>query len=456
MPGPSRRSVILSKRSESKDRLASLCVPQHLGAPSICRLFGKWVGNHERRVPHLSRVSRALAFAAKAGKHRFLSARLAIPLLISLLALTACHSHDFPQYPPSYREYAYIANSASGTITVLDVVNMRVDRELRVGQNPVAVAVNPARNEAYVVNSGVEGGQGSLSVIDATKNAVAATIQLHRKPISIDIDSAGTLAYVANSESNSISVIDLKARREIAQIGTGEQPVAARITPDDKTLLVANLRGNSTSIIDGSTRHVRSIFGDCPGAADIAILPDSSKAFVACSAGHQVMALALAGAKETPASSDRIESMLDVGHGPVHLALKPDGGEVFVSNSFSDSISEIDTSKDDVGGAYMMGDDPVRGLVSSDNSLLYVANYRSQYVTIYSIDEGKRLPLSMTPHVGDGPTALALSSSGLFLFVVDNRSNDVAVMRTDTRAIIAILPTGRAPSAIAVKAFKEQ
>ena len=121
-----------------------------------------------------------------------------------------------------------------------------------------------------------------------------------------------------------------------------------------------------------------------------------------------------------------------------------------------DSISEIDTSKDDVGGAYMMGDDPVRGLVSSDNSLLYVANYRSQYVTIYSIDEGKRLPLSMTPHVGDGPTALALSSSGLFLFVVDNRSNDVAVMRTDTRAIIAILPTGRAPSAIAVKAFKEQ
>jgi YVTN family beta-propeller protein len=140
----------------------------------------------------------------------------------------------------------------------------------------------------------------------------------------------------------------------------------------------------------------------------------------------------------------------------MHLALKPDGGEVFVSNSLSDSISEIDTSKDDVGGAYMIGDDPVRGLVSSDNSLLYVANFRSQYVTIYSIDDGKRLPLNMTPHVGDGPAAMAFSSSGLLLFVVDNRSSDVAVLRTDTRSMISMLPTGRAPNAIAVKAFKVQ
>jgi hypothetical protein len=29
-------------------------------------------------------------------------------------------------------------------------------------------------------------------------------------------------------------------------------------------------------------------------------------------------------------------------------------------------------------GAYPMGDDPVRGLVSSDNAMLYVGNLRSQ------------------------------------------------------------------------------
>ena len=377
--------------------------------------------------------------------------------LCALLALTGCRKQDFPQYPPDYREYAYVTNSGSGTVTVLDVVNVRIDREIPVGQNPVAVTASPARNEVYVVNSGAEGGQGLLSVIDAGNNTVVAAIPLPRKPISIDLDAEGALAYVANSESNSISVIDLKARREIATIGTGEEPVAARITPDGRALVVANRRGNSVSIFDAAARPIRpitarSIFDGCPGASDVVILPDSTKAFIACSAGHQLMAIALADSKFNPGKPDRMESMLDVGRAPVHLALKPDGGELFVSNSLSDSISEVVTSTDDVGGAYLMGDEPVRGLVSSDNSLLYVANYRSQYVTAYSIDDGKRLSPSI--HVGDGPVALAFSSNGFLTLVVDNRSADIAVVRTATRSLFTILPTGRAPNAIAVKAFK--
>jgi YVTN family beta-propeller protein len=375
-----------------------------------------------------------------------------IPAFFALFVLTGCRSHDFPQYPPNYREFAYVTNGDSGTVTVLDVVNIRVDREIPVGQNPVAVIPSSTRNEVYVVNSVAAGGYGYISVIDAEKNAVAANIALQRKPVSIDLNAEGTLAYVANSESNSISVVDLKARQEIAQIGTGEEPVAVRVTPDGKALVVANRRGNSVSIIDAAARSVRAVFDGCPAASDVAILPDSSKAFVACSGGHQVLAIALASQKDSPAKPDRLESLLDVGRGPVQLALKPDGGEVFVSNSLSDSVSEVDASKNDVGGAYLMGDDPVRGLVSGDNSLLYVANFRSQYVTAYSIDEGRRLSPSI--HVGDGPVALAFSNNGLLIFIVDNRSADIAVVRTTTRSLFTILPTGRGPNAIAVKAFR--
>ena len=367
------------------------------------------------------------------------------------LSLTACRPHDFPQYPPNYREYAYITNGGSGTVTVLDVVNLRLDRELATGQNPVAVAASPTRNEVYVVNSGQEGGQGSVSVINAESNTVSATIQVHRQPVSIELDTAGELAYVANSGSNTISVLDLKARREIAAIGAGEEPLSARISPDGKTLVVANRRGNSISIIDPAERRVRTVFVGCPGASDAVVLPDSTKAFVACSAGHQVMAIALAHSKINPDKPDLLETMMDVGFAPVHLALKPDGGELFVSNSLGNSISEVVTTTNDVGGAYLMGDDPVRGLVSSDNSMLYVSNFKSQYVTVYSIDEGKRIA---SIHVGDGASALAFSSSGHLLFVVDSRSADVAVVRTASRSLFTLLPTGRSPNAIAVKAFK--
>src|SRR6185369_1469338 len=147
-----------------------------------------------------------------------------------------------------------------------------------------------------------------------------------------------------------VSVIDLATRRQIAQIGTGEEPMDARITPDGKTLIVANRLGNAVTVIDAAARRVRAVFEGCPGALDIAILPDSSKGFVACSGGHQVMAIALARPDaHPPVPTDRLEALLDVGRNPLQLALKPDGGELFVSNSQSNSISEIVTTTNDVG-----------------------------------------------------------------------------------------------------------
>jgi DNA-binding beta-propeller fold protein YncE len=92
-------------------------------------------------------------------------------------------------------------------------------------------------------------------------------------------------------------------------------------------------------------------------------------------------------------------------------------------------------------------------LVSDDNSLLYVSNFSSQEVSVYSIDDGKR---SGSIHVGDGPDALAFSTEGNLLFAVDARSGDLAVIRTSTQSLFTLLPTGRQPNGIAVKAFLAQ
>lgn len=381
--------------------------------------------------------------------------KIFVALSASLLALAGCRPHDFPQYPANYREYAYVTNGGSGTVSIYDVVNVRLDREVPVGADPVAVTPSSMRNEVYVVNSGAPGGQGSVSVINAQSNTVAATIPVRREPVAIALDPDDAFAYVANGGSNNVSVIDLKARREVAAIGAGEEPVSVRVSPDGKTLAIANRKGNSVSLVDTATRRVRGVFEGCPGANDVVILPDSTKVFASCSAGHQILAIAIAHAghpgQQDGSAVDRIEALLDVGREPVHLALKPDGGEIFVSNSLSDTISEVITGTDDVLGAYLMGADPVRGIVSADNSLLYVGNRRSQEVTIYSIDDGKR---TGAVRVGDGPAALAFSSAGHLLFVVDAGSGDVAVVRTLSHSLFTLLPAGRSPNAIAVKDFK--
>ena len=401
------------------------------------------------------RISRKLR---RPTLHRAKSARTSIPLLFLLVSLTACRRHDFPQYSPGYREYAYVTNGGSNTVTVLDLLNLRQDRVVRVGENPTGIAANPAKNEIYAVNTG----SGSISVIDAEKNAVVATIPVHRQPYFIDVDPKGERAYVANSGSNNVSVIDLATRREITAIGAGEAPGKARIAPDDNSLVVTNRTSGSVTIVDPHSYKVRSVFSGCPSATDAVILPDSSKAFVACSGNHQVMVIGLAHPESAITSEhlDRLLTILDVGQTPVHLALKPDGGEIFVSNFDSDTISEIATGTNEVGGAYLIGAHPAQGIVSADNSMLWISNFNADSIGVYSIDDGK---LINTVRVGGGPDALAFSAEGHLLLVTDARSGDVSVIRVVSRtpsgtsrtgALFTMLPTGKQPNAIAVKAFR--
>ena len=141
-----------------------------------------------------------------------------------------------------------------------------------------------------------------------------------------------------------------------------------------------------------------------------------------------------------------------MGKTPMQIALKPDGGEAFVSNYDSDTISELTTSSNEVGGAYLVGARPVRGLVSADNSLLYVSDYGAGRVGIYSIDDGKMVG---SVKVGEGPDALAFSASGRLLLAVNAQSGDIAAIRTgpDPASLLTLFPAGRAPNDIVVKAF---
>ena len=379
--------------------------------------------------------------------------------ILSLLLLSGCRHIRFPQVSSDYREYAYVTNGGAGTVTVLDLVNFRPDRTLRVGDNPTGVAINPVRNEAYVVNTK----SATVSVIDADTNAVVATIPVHKTPYSIAVDSKGERAYVANAGANTVSVLDLPTRRELTTVGAGEQPGMAKISPDGRSLVVSNRGSGSVSLYSigpGLAPRFRSAFDGCPQATDVAILPDSSKAFVACSGSDQVLAIALAAepgswpAKQDPSAlQDHLLAHLHVGKTPVHLAVKPDGGELFVSNFGSNSISEISTFTNEVGSTYPIGSQPAEGVVSADNASLWVSNFGAESVSLYLIEEGR---MSNAVHTGPQPDAMALSPGRPVLLVADSKSGDVAVIRTrDTNGpeLLTMLPAGAQPNAIAIKAF---
>ena len=387
-------------------------------------------------------------------------------LLLPIL-LAGCNRSSFPTYPAGYREFAYIANRTGNSVTVLDLVYLRPDRTLSVGASPVALTVNPRRDEVYVVNAQPQSPSGSITVIDTTQNTAASAIPVHRNPSSLILDPSGRRAFVVNTGSNTVSVLDLDLRREIAAYVTGDRPGSAQISPDGRTLVVANRASGTVSLFSAHGPEssapplvLRATLPGCPGATSPVILPDSSKAFIACPSANQVLALSLAAAPGSWAArqdatqlQDHVLALLDVGKDPEQLTLKPDGGEIFVSNLASDSISEISTQTNEVGSTFAIGDRPAHGLVSEDGSALWISNSGADSLSLYSIADGKFIS---SLRLGNGPDALAFSADEHLLLAADTRSGDIAIIRTASKlgpALLTMLPAGGAPSAIVVKAM---
>jgi len=96
---------------------------------------------------------------------------LLIIVLIPLLGAGAWwyfREQVLPDYGPAYREYAYVTNGKSNTVSVIDLRTFELAKTIPVGAGPTGVAANSKKNEIYVVNAG----SNNVSVIDAEKNAV--------------------------------------------------------------------------------------------------------------------------------------------------------------------------------------------------------------------------------------------------------------------------------------------
>jgi len=358
-------------------------------------------------------------------------------------------------YSPAFREYAYVSNGKSNTVSVIDLRTFALAKTLRVGSEPTGVAANSKKNEIYVVNSA----SGTVNVIDAETNTMVATIGVQGRPYFIDVSNDGKRAYVANSGSSTVSVIDLDKRTVIGTLRVGSSPGLARVSPDGTTVIASNRGDNTISIIDSKLLKVRAVLPVCQHPEDIAILPDSSKAFVSCSGSNQVASVQLK-SPGPPPKEDHVLALIDVGRTPVSLTLKPDGGEMIVCNFESDSISVIETGTDEVGNSQEIGQHPSRAVVTLDNSRLYVSNFGSNSVAVYDIDMGRRIGAPL--NVGSRPDSLALTPDQNYLLVLGTESGDVTVIQkrkphrtleTSEYSLMTLIPVGVQPNAIVVKTF---
>ena len=124
--------------------------------------------------------------------------------------------------------------AADGSLTKL--------QEVPVGKEPRSVATLVSKPWVYVANTV----SGTVSVIDTESFATVATVTVGTEPQAIVSSPNGLFVYVANANDNTVQVIDTTTNTVTATIPVGRSPRALAITNDgdsddlDEVLYVPN------------------------------------------------------------------------------------------------------------------------------------------------------------------------------------------------------------------------
>jgi YVTN family beta-propeller protein len=364
-------------------------------------------------------------------------------LLAALGVREVWFERRFSWLRPGARMYAYVANTADGTLTVLDLVRLAPIATIPVGPAPSGVRTHPTRDEIW----GVSSDGGYVWVVSGSTGQMLARIPVGAMPYALDFSANGRFAYVAASGSaaNAVLMLDCATRQVVARGRAGRRPWLARLAPDGKTIVVPNHDDATVSLLDAASLTTLAVVPVGPQPEHVVVLPDSSKAFISSSTSRQVSVVNL--------RTRALVTNLNLGGTPGDLILKPDGGELYVPSPDAHGLVIVNTNSNEVAEYLLLGLAPLSGVLDAAGNSLFVSDSAGgRVVPVQIATRQVQRPIP----VGEGPDAAQITPGGEMLLVVNTQSNDVSVIRTranPTPSLITLIPVGRRPRDLAVKFF---
>lgn len=245
---------------------------------------------------------------------------------------------------------AYVANSLSDSVSVIDTPTNNVIATVPVGSDPFGVAINTAGTRVYVTNIK----SNNVSVIDAASNTVVATFSVGSAPYFIAVNRTGTRAYVANALSNSVTVIDAATNTVIATVAVGLNPFGLVINSAGTRVFVANTRSNSISVIDTATETVVATVGTAlPAPSVVAIHPSGDRVYVGHYPGDS-------GITVIDTTTNAVTAVIGAPspNSTLGIAVHPSGTRVYASG-VGGGVHVIDTTTNTLVGRIAVGNRPL-------------------------------------------------------------------------------------------------
>ena len=310
---------------------------------------------------------------------------------------------------PANRQ-VYVVNQNSNNVTVIDEATNSTTT-IPVGVYPAAIAVNPATNRVYVANQA----SNNVSVIDGASNTTTKVATGH-SPAAVAINFVTNQIYVANYFDNTVTAINGLTNSTIA-FAVGSYPSALAVNPATNKIYVANLDDDTVTVIDGATGHATTIpVGRYPKA--VAVNWVTNKIYVANVAYYG------AGTVTVIDGATNSTTVLPAGLFPDALAINLMTNKIYVANAGDGTVLAIDGATNSTQ-IIAVGSSP--GLVAIDPVIdkIYVSNdLVSGSVTI--IDGAS--DSTSTVAVGRNPNALAVDPANHRVYAANSSDNTVSVI----------------------------
>ena len=206
---------------------------------------------------------------------------------------------------------------------------------------------------------------------------IAAHIAVGNSPYALDFSPDGARAYVAASGSNAVVEIDAPRARSSTAAMPDASPGSRAFRPMARRSIVTNHDDATVSLFEPTTLELLATVNVVPHPEHIAVLPDSSKAFVSSGSANQISVIDLA--------SKKLLANLAIGGEPEDLILKPDGGELYIPSRDSHGLVVVNTSTNEAGDFVLLGMSPTAGTMTPDGQLLYVSDSGAGHVVPVAI-----------------------------------------------------------------------
>jgi len=146
--------------------------------------------------------------------------------------------------------------------------------------------------------------------------------------------------------------------------------------------------------------------------------------------------------------TDNVSTTVQVGTGPIGVALDTLKGEVFVANYLSDNVSVVNVSTNRVVATIGVGRNPIAIAYDSEGGEMFVANAGGSPTGNVSVINDSSNRVTGSIQVGIGPSSLAYDSNRGEVFVANYDSDTVSIINGTSELVSSTVPVGLGPSAV--------